>query len=75
MQLLSCHGIFWEAVQRWQSFPCHPAPAQPLQNKDNPKGSQLLQRWEKWLVRRAGNAPEIRQGQAMQRWDAQSPAA
>lgn len=42
MRLLSCHGIFWEAVQKWQAFPRHPAPAQPLPNKDNPQGLAAL---------------------------------
>lgn len=38
MQFLSCLSIFWEAVQRWQTFLCPPAPAQALQNKDNSQG-------------------------------------
>lgn len=75
MQLLSCHSIFWEAVQRWQAFPCHPAPAQPLPNKDNPQGLSAPSALGEAAGEELGMPQRITQGQAMQRWDAQTPAA
>lgn len=75
MQPLSCLGIFWEAVQSGKPFPVTLPQHKPCRTKITPKGFHLLQPWEKWLERRAGTAQAITQGQAMQRWDAQTPAA
>lgn len=46
----------------------------PCGTRITPKGFQLLQPWEK-LVRELEMPQRITQGQAMQRWDAQTPAA
>lgn len=38
IQLLSCHSIFQEALQRSRAFPCHPAPAKLLRDKGKSQG-------------------------------------